>query len=98
MFDKVLPKENKKKTIKKRFSLKSTKTGKKSGRLMSLIKHIGRLMYIIKDSKKTIKRHHYQIRKRYSEDINNQKKELMKVIYDLFNVPMPSVAWGEMFK
>ena len=47
-------------------------------------------MYIIKDPKKTIKRHHNQIRKRYSED-RNKKRELMKVIYDLFNIPMPVV-------
>ena len=45
----------------------------------------GRLMYIIKDTKKTIKRYHNQIRKRYSEDINNQNEEPMKVIYDFFD-------------
>ena len=47
---------------------------------------------MIKDPKMTIQRHHSQIRKRYSEDINNQKEEPMNVIYDLFNVPMPSVT------
>ena len=53
-------------------------------------------MYIIKDSKKTIKRHHNQIRKRYLEDVNYQKEEPMKVIYDLFNVPIPLVAPGKL--
>ena len=47
-------------------------------------KCIGRLMYIIKDPKKTIKWHHNQIRKRYPEDISNQKEESMKVIYNLW--------------
>ena len=50
------------------------------------------LMYIIKEPKKTIKRHHNQIRKIYSEDINIQKEEPMKVIYDLFDVLTPLVA------
>ena len=49
-------------------------------------------MYIIKDSKKTIKGHHNQNRKRYSGDISNQKEKPMKVIYDLIDVPMPSFA------
>ena len=49
-------------------------------------------MYIIKDLKKSFKGHHSQIRKRYSEDINNQKEEPMKVIYNLSDVPMPLVA------
>ena len=48
-------------------------------------------MNIIKDPKKTIKRHHNQIKKKYSEDINNQKEESMKVIYDLFDLPMSLV-------
>ena len=55
-------------------------------------KRIRKLMYIIKDPKKTIKRRHNQIKKRYPEDINNQKEEVMKVIYDLFDLPMPLVA------
>ena len=49
-------------------------------------------MYIIKDPKKTIKRHHNQIGKRYSGDINNQKEEPMKTIHDLFDVPMAFVG------
>ena len=52
-------------------------------------------MYLIKDPKKTIKRHENQIRKRFSEDINNKKEEPMKVIYDLFDVPMHFVASEE---
>ena len=52
-------------------------------------------MYIIKDPKMTNKRHHNQIRKRYPEDINNQKEEPMKVIYDVFDVLMPLVALEE---
>ena len=45
-------------------------------------------MYMIKDQKKTIKRYHNQ----YLKDMNYQKEELMKVIYDLFNVPVLLVA------
>ena len=52
-------------------------------------------MYIIKDPKKTINIHHNQIRKRYSEDISDQKEEPMKVIYGLFDVPIPLVALEE---
>ena len=33
-----------------------------------------------------------QIRKRYLEDIDNQKEELMKVTDDLFDVLMPLIA------
>ena len=51
-------------------------------------KRIGRVMYIIKDPKKTIKRHHNQIRKRYSEVINNRKEEPMMVHCDFFDAPM----------
>ena len=51
-----------------------------------------RLMYIIKNSKKSNKRHYNKIRKRCSEDINNHKEEPMKVIHDLFNVSMTLVA------
>ena len=49
-------------------------------------------MYIIKDPKKTIKRHHNWIKKKYLENINNQKKVPMTVIYDLFGVLMAKVA------
>ena len=76
----------------KTFSLKSIKTRKKSGRLVSFINIVGKLIYIIKNMKKIIKRHHYQIKKRYSEGINNLKEELMKIIYNLFDVPKPFVA------
>ena len=43
---------------------------------------------MIKDQKKTIKRYHNQ----YLKDMNYQKEELMKVIYDLFNGPVLLVA------
>ena len=68
-------------------------TGKKFGRQISLI-NMRRVVYIIKDQKKkkTIKRHHNQIRKTYSEEMNNQKEKLMKIIYDLFEVLVPLVA------
>ena len=49
-------------------------------------------MYVIKNLKKTIKRHLDEIKKRYSEDISDQKEEPMKVIYDLFDVAMPLVT------
>ena len=49
-------------------------------------------MYKIKTPKKTNKRQHNQIRKRYLEDIDNQKEESMKVIDYLFDIPVPWVA------
>ena len=49
-------------------------------------------MYRIKDPKKTNMKHHNQMRKRYSEDINNQKEEPTMVIYDLFDVQTPLVS------
>lgn len=51
-------------------------------------KRIGRLMYIIKVPKTTVKIHYRHIRKRYMDDTNNGKKKSMKVIYDLYGVPM----------
>ena len=71
---------------------KEYRNGKEIWNTVVIDKYISRLMYIIKDSKKTIKRHHNQIRKRYLEDINNQNEKPMNVIYDLFDVPMPLVA------
>ena len=80
MFDKLLLKENnkpiKKKTDKKSSILeniffKEYRNGKEIWKADVIDKRIGRLMYITKDPKKTIKRHHNPIRKSYSEDINN---------------------------
>ena len=58
-------------------------------------KLIRRLTYAIKESKTTIKRHENKIRKRYSENINNQKEKPMKVIFDLFGVSMLLVGLEE---
>lgn len=33
-----------------------------------------------------------QIRRRYLNDMNNEQEEPMKIIYDLFEVPMPLVT------
>ena len=65
--------------------------GKKSGRLVSLI-NVLKIKIHNQRPKKTIQRHYNQIRKRYAEDISNQKEEPMKVTYDLFDVPIPLVA------
>ena len=102
MFNKLLPKENKKKhkdkTDEKSYTpgenifFKEYRNRKKIWKVGVIDKCIGKLIYIIKDSKKTIKRNRNQIWKRYLEDTNNKKEEPMKVIDDLFNVPMPSAA------
>ena len=55
-------------------------------------------MYVIKDPKTTIKRHHNQIRERLSDDMNNQKEEPMKIIYELYDVAMLLVASEEKSK
>lgn len=53
-------------------------------------------MYIIKHPKMSINILHNQMWKRYSEDINNEKVEPMKVVYDLFDIPLTLV--GETFE
>ena len=103
VFDKLFPKEKKKKQEKKKTKktnaklyipdfFKECKNRKEIWKAGIIDKHIRRITYIIKEVKKTIKRHHDQMRKRYSDDINNQKEEPMKVIYDLFDVLMPLVT------
>ena len=77
MFDKLLPKQKKKTKKKKQTDAKFYMTkeniffreysnGKEIWKAGVVDKRIGRLMYIIKDLKKTIKRHHNQIMKRYT--------------------------------
>ena len=91
VFNKLLPKENLRKNIKgkntckipytrRKHSFKEYRNGKETWKTGVIDKHIERLMYIIKDSKKTIERHHNQMKKSYLEDINNSKEEPMTVI------------------
>ena len=109
VLDKLLPKENKKPIEKKHWGkvlhirrnifFKEYGNGKEIWKAGVIDKRIGRLMYIIKNPKETIKGHHNQIRKTYSEDINNQKVETMEVIYDFLRcTDALSSPWGETFK
>ena len=100
VFDTLLPKENLKKKNKEKTDAKSyipresTET-RKIWKVGVIDKRIRRLMNIIKNPKKTIKRHYKKMRKRYSEHMNNQKEETMKVIHDLLDVPMSLVSSKE---
>ena len=55
-------------------------------------KHIGWIIYIMKDPKMTTKGNQNKIRRRYMGDINSQKEEPMNVIYNLFDVPTTFVG------
>ena len=58
-------------------------------------KRVGNIIYIIKGSHFTHKRHLNQIRKRLSDDADSgppEEKEVMDVIYDTFDMPIPQAA------
>ena len=102
VFDKFLPNqwkpehkkwiENDSKLAKVFFRLfQSNKSYWKTG---AVDKHIGNMIYIIKRPRFTRKRHLNQIRKWYSNtaDNNSREEDLMDVVFDILEVPIPQMA------
>ena len=57
-------------------------------------KQIGKMIYIIKGSRFTHKKHLNQIRKRYSNTVENNpwEEDPMDIVFDTFAVPIPQMA------
>ena len=67
--------------------------------MVAIEKRIGNMIYIIKSPQFTHKRHLNPIRKRQSDDADSgppEEIEVMDVIYDTFDMPIPQVAMEQL--